>query len=320
MSESDFTSVASVSNLQAAIMALGTAMQESDIQMNETENAEESFRQQIQTGLSSMNEKIVTILDLINQIGEIINNFKMQIAELEARELPNPNPELENIINELKNQVQLLEREKIEASGAIEGATNHIIKTTSSMSSNAQKPDIAMNLELITSNLDRIIRSLQGSIEQNPVIPQNPSDVAQNPLPNDTPITIGTVTITYGELKNAVTNKMNSLRVLGQRAPPQYIKFAEVVNAVNSTPESIKQAAENSDPQIIIEGKEIRGGRRRTRTRKLYSKKKSRKSRRKNRKTRKTRRRRQQRGGYTYSETSSERKGRGFTKRRPKKC
>ena len=320
MSESDFTSVASVSNLQAAIMALGTAMQESDIQMNETEHAEESFRQQIQTGLSSMNEKIAKILDLINKISEIINNFKMQIAELEARELPNPNPELENIINELQNQVQLLEREKIEASSAIEGATNHIIKTTSSMSSNAQKPDIAMNLELITSNLDRIIRSLQGSIEQNPFTPQNPANVAQNPLPNDTPIRIGTVEISYGDLKNAVRDKMNSLRVSGGRVPQQYIDFAKVVNAVNSTAQSIAQAAANSTPPILIEGGVIRGGRRRRKTRKLSSKKKSRKSRRKNRKTRKTRRRRQQRGGYTYSETSSERKGRGFTKKSSKKC
>ena len=308
----------SLSPLETAITRLNESIALSTDQSDEMNRNENTFRDQISNGLNSISEKVAQILGLINQIDNLIANLQRQIAELEARQMPDPNPELQRLIEQLEQQVRNLQQQQDIAFDAINRANQHIDDTRMSMEQNARKPDLSPVLDTINRNLDAIINSLNGTISSNPL--SNPANVAQNPLSDATDIKLNSGTLTYGELKSALAAKLAQLKRDTGSIPSRYEDFNRVVNAINSTADDIEQSARTHS--INFDGSVLRGGRRRRRTRKLSPKKKSRKSRRKNRRTRKTRQRRKQRGGYTYSEpsSSSERKGRGFIKKSSKKC
>lgn len=308
-----------ISPLEQAIVQLNESIAESRGQADVMTTNEDAFRNLITEGLTSISGKVAQILRLISEIDSLIARLQRQITELEARQMPDPNPELQAIINQLEEQVRDLQLQQDSAFAAINSATQHINQTKDIMANNSTKPELGSVLETISQNLDSIINSLTGTISSNPS--SNPADAASNPLPDTTQITINGGTMSLGELKQKLQAKIDQLTSLGS-VPPKYTEFQRVLNAVNTTLEEIERSAGRLRIRYRESDGVIMGGRRRRRTRKISYKKRFRNSRRKNRKTRTTKRRRKQRGGYTYSEPSSnsERKGRGFTKKTSKKC
>ena len=311
----------SISPLETAITRLNESIALSTDQSDEMNRNENTFRDQISNGLNSISDKVAQILGLISQIDNLIASLQRQIAELEARQMPDPNPELQRLINQLEQQVRDLQQQQDSAFDAINRANQHIDDTRMSMEQNTRKPDLSPVLATINQNLDAILNSLNGAISSNPL--PNPANAASNTLPDTTQISINGGTMSLGVLKQILQAKIDELAGMGTPVPPRYTEFQRVLNAVNADVDSIQNSARRNNIRYNSNEEAIMGGRRRRRTRKLSPKKKSRKSRRKNRRTRKTRQRRKQRGGYTYSDTSStksERTGRGFIKKSSKKC
>ena len=67
--------------------------------------------------------------------------------------MPDPNPELQRLIDQLEQQVRDLQQQQDRAFDAINRANQHIDDTRMSMEQNTRKPDLSPVLATINQNL-----------------------------------------------------------------------------------------------------------------------------------------------------------------------
>lgn len=243
------------------------------------------YNNTINTGFENIKNTVLEIDGLIEQLTELINGFKSQIAEFESKHLDDQTSELTATIRDLQNKLSAAQETQQAAANVMQETITTLNTNNDAMKSSINSQDVSglnKNIAATTTSLEDIKTRLQTLLAETP----------NKPLPDDTEFELPDIdeNITYRDLKLAVKNKIDQITAEHGKdmVSKLYTDFYNVINAVNADADSIQNAL---DKMPFIDGK-LQGGKRKRKTVKnRRTKSMKRKKTKKTKKTKKSKRR-----------------------------
>jgi archaellum component FlaC len=203
-----------------------------------------AYNKTINDGFTLIKDTIHDIDDLIGQLTALIDGLQKQIGEFEAKQSADQTPRLTAEIAELQKQLSDAQETQRDAVAAMQDSIAALNTNNELMKTSTKDQDVAgLNKTIMatTTSLEDIKTRLQLLLNETPSMDQQ-----NNPLPDDTEFELpdSNETITYGDLKRLVNNKIKQITdKYGKEQVPNYLtKIYNTINAVNAKKEGIQTA------------------------------------------------------------------------------
>lgn len=239
------------------------------------------YNNTINTGFENIKNTVLEIDGLIEQLTELINGLKKQIADFEAKDLDNQNSELTATITDLQNKLSAAQETQQAAANVMQETIATLNTNNDAMKSSINSQDVSglnKNIAATTTSLEDIKTRLQTLLDETP----------NKSLPDDTVFELpdSDENITYRDLKLAVNNKIDQIKSeYGEDMVSKLYKdFYKVINDVNADADSIQNAL---DKMPFIDGN-LKGGKRKQKRKTAKKRRTKRKKTKKAKKTKKS--------------------------------
>lgn len=241
--------------------------------INNAKDAQERFQtnnttynKTIDDGFKLIQDTIHEIDGLIEQLIELVARLTNRITELTNEQNPSQVIALKSEIDRLTKLLNEAHETQAVTVVTMRDAIDTLKTNNDAMSTSIGKQDVAglnKTMTATTTSLEGVKTRLQELLDKTPSMDQQ-----NNPLTDDTEFELpdSDKNITYGDLKRLVKNKIDQMSNQNNGlVPPVYIKFYNVINAVNSTQSGIQTAI---DKMPFDKNGQLQGGNRRSRSRK----------------------------------------------------